>query len=309
MKSLLLLINPAAGRGAFRDGLGDVLHAFHKAGYRPTVAFSDKQGDITRLTVSEAQKYDRVVCMGGDGTLGETMTGLMQMPAEERPALGYIPMGTANDYAYTLGLSHDHARAAMVAATGQPLTVDVGRLNGNQFFTYVAAFGAFTEVPYETPQDQKNMLGFLAYVLDGMRRLPNLTHRWTRVEYDDGVLEDDLILGAVGNTRSIASIIRMKDSPDISLNDGMFDVLLIRTPENILQLGPILTSFVTHNYIGEGIALLHTKKIRFTFRDSVAWTLDGEGGGHHKDVLCENIPHAVQMIVDPACLAREGSRG
>ncbi|MCC8357241.1 MAG: diacylglycerol kinase family lipid kinase [Oscillospiraceae bacterium] len=305
MKSLLLVINPAAGKGSFRNGLDDVLLTFHKAGFQPTVAFTDQHGDATDITAREGAGYDRVVCVGGDGTLGETVTGLMQLPAEKRPTLGYIPMGTTNDFAHTLGLSHDPVQAAYVAAYGNPLAVDAGHFNNRGYFTYVAAFGAFTEVTYETPQEQKNNMGFFAYVLDGMRRLPNLTHRWTRVEYDGGILEDDFLFGAVSNSRSIAGIIKLKESVDISLNDGMFEVILIRTPESLLQLGPILTNILTSSFTSEDIIILHTQSVRFTFRDPVAWTLDGEDGGSHSVVQCQNTRHALQFIVDPARVGKE----
>lgn len=308
MKSLLLIINPAAGKGSFRNGLGDVLLTFHKAGFQPTVAFTSQHGDATDIVSQSGAGYDRLVCVGGDGTLGETVTGLMQLPPEDRPDLGYIPMGTTNDFARTLELSHDPVQAAYVAAYGNPLTVDVGRFNDRRYFTYVAAFGAFTEVTYETPQDQKNNMGFFAYVLDAMRRLPNLTHRWTRVEYDGGILEDDFLFGAVSNSRSIAGIIKLKEAVDVSLNDGMFEVILIRAPETLLQLGPILTNILTSSYTSDDIIILHTQSVRFTFRDPVAWTLDGEDGGSHSVVQCQNACHALQFIVDPARMGKENDQ-
>ena len=297
MKKLLLLVNPHAGKGGFRAGMGDILLAFHKAGFSTTVAFTDKRGDAPRIAAEAAGEYDRIVCVGGDGTLGETVSGLMQV--EHRPALGYIPMGTTNDCAVTLGLSHDPEKAAYTAANGVVLPMDVGWLNGRSFFTYVAAFGAFTEVSYETPQEQKIVLGRMAYILDGMRRLPNLTHRWTKVEYDNGVLEDDFIFGAVTNSRSVAGVIHLNEDSGVSLSDGLFEVLLIRTPESMLQLGAIVTDILAKNFDSDYVMLLRSKNVRFTFRDPVSWTADGEDGGKHIQVLCENIPRAIDMIVNP----------
>lgn len=296
MKKLLLLINPHAGKGGFRNGLGEALLHFHRAGFVTTVRFTDKHGDAPSIAAAEAGNYDRIVCVGGDGTLGETVSGLMKI--SPRPELGYIPMGTTNDCATTLGLSHDPATAAHTAAVGRTLELDVGRFNDAEYFTYVAAFGAFTEVSYQTPQDQKQALGKLAYFLDGVSRLPNLTHRWARVEYDGGVLEDDFIFGAVTNARSVAGVIKLKEDTGVSLSDGLFEVILIRTPESVLQLGAIVTDILANKFDSEYVMLLRSKTVRFTFRDEVAWTLDGEDGGSHREVVCENIRHAVRIIVN-----------
>ena len=172
----------------------------------------------------------------------------------------------------------------------------MGRFN-ERYFTYVAAFGAFTEVSYETPQDQKYALGKLAYFLDGVSRLPNLTHRWARVEYDDGVLEDDFIFCGVTNSRSVAGFIRLKDTVGVSVSDGLFEVLLIRNPESVLQVGPIMTDLLANKFDTEYVTMIKTRRVRFTLREPVKWTLDGEDGGSHLHVECENIPHAVRILV------------
>ncbi len=296
MKKLLLLINPNAGKGGFRNKLGEVLMNFHRAGFSTTVAFTDKHGDAPRIAAEAAGRYDRIVCVGGDGTLGETVSGLMSV--DKRPSLGYIPMGTTNDCAATLGLSHDPALASRTAAAGKLVPLDVGHFNEGRYFTYIAAYGAFTEVSYETPQDQKNALGKFAYFLDGVSRLPNLTHRWAKVEYDGGVLEDDFIFGAVTNSRSVAGLIHLKDQVGVSLSDGLFEAILIRTPESALQLGAIVSDILSNKFESEYVTLLRSRKVRFTFRDPVNWTLDGEDGGSHTQVVCENIHAAVDVVVN-----------
>ena len=297
MKNLLFIVNPNSGKGAFRNGFGDVLHTFHKAGFRTTVAFTNTSGDATRLAMENGEKYSRVVCMGGDGTLGETVNGIMRLPREVRPQLGYIPMGTTNDSATTLGLSRDPVQAAYTASCGKPLALDIGRC-GDRYFTYVAAFGAFTEVSYETPQNQKNALGRMAYFLDALNRLPNLTHRWTRIEYDGGVLEGDYIFCAVANARSVAGIFKLRENVGVSLSDGLFEIILIKTPDTLMQLGPIITGILSSNFNHEYVSLIRSRKVKFTFRENVPWTLDGEDGGKHESVLCENIPHSIQFIVN-----------
>lgn len=295
MKKMLLLINPQAGKGGFRRDLGDILLTFHRAGYEATVTFTDGRGDERRIAEEAAGKYDRIVCVGGDGTLGETISGLLKSGL--RPELGYIPMGTTNDCAVTLGISQNPVEAADVAVSGTLIDMDVGCFNGSESFTYVAAFGAFTEVSYETPQEQKNNLGRLAYILDGMRRLPTLTHKWARVEYDDGVLEDEFIFGAVTNSRSVAGLIHLDESTGMSLSDGLFEILLIRKPENALQLGTIISDVMFNRFDGSDVMLMQSKKVRFTFHEEVAWTVDGEDGGKHTEVLCENIPAAMRIVV------------
>ena len=295
MKKLLLLINPNAGKGGYKNGLGETLLTFHKAGYAVTVAFTDKRGDAPAIAAREAENYERIVCVGGDGTLSETVSGLMGVPT--RPEIGYLPMGTTNDCASTLGIPQNPRQAARTAATGQPIPFDVGRFNADRYFTYVAAFGAFTEVSYETPQDQKVALGKLAYFVEGVSRLPKLTHRWARVEHDGGVLEDDFILGAVTNSRSVAGIIHLKENASVSLSDGLFEVLLIRTPESVIQLGAIITDILANKFDREYVTLLKSKRVRFTFREPVKWTLDGEDGGSQQEVLCENQHQAVRIVI------------
>lgn len=298
MNELLLIVNPNAGRNGYRDCLSDVLYTIHKCDWRTTVAFTNGHGDATRIAAEESGRFRRIVCMGGDGTLSETISGLMRLPAEERPEIGYIPMGTSNDSATTLGLSRDPDLAAYTAATGPTIPLDIGRFNSDRFFTYVAAFGAFTEVSYETPQDQKNSLGWLAYAFDAMNRLPNLTHRKCRIEYDGGTLEDDYILCAVTNARRFAGFIRLDNTSGVSLSDGLFEAILVRTPESLRKVGPIFSDIMANNYDSEYVSLIHSRKIKFTFEEPVAWSLDGEDGGSRRAVECENIRHAIRMVVN-----------
>ena len=251
-----------------------------------------------KIAAEAGERYSRIVCMGGDGTLSETISGLLRLPEELRPEVGYIPMGTANDSALTLGLSRDPVMAAYTAATGRTIPLDIGRFGDDRYFTYVAAFGAFTEVSYETPQDQKNMLGWMAYAIDAMSRIPKLTHRRCRIEFDDRVLEDDFILCAVTNTRRFGGFIRLDDSLGISLSDGLFEVILVRTPESVLQLGPIVSDILANNYGSKYVSLVQSSHVRFVTHEPVSWCLDGEDGGQHSSVICENLRRAVRVLVN-----------
>lgn len=300
MKDILLIVNPNAGRNGYRECLSDVVYTLHRSGWRTTVAFTNGRGDAPRIAAEQGVDYSRIVCMGGDGTLSETVSGLMRLPESGRPELAYIPMGTSNDSATTLGLSRDPVMAAYTAGCGRPIPLDVGRFNDSDFFTYVAAFGAFTEVSYETPQDQKNTFGWLAYAAEAMNRLPKLTHRWCRIEYDGGVVEGDFIFCAVTNARRVAGFIHLDDSAGVSLSDGIFEIILIRTPDSLLQVGPIMSDVLANTFTSEYAMLLHSRRVHITFKESPtpAWTLDGEGGGAPAEVLCENIPRAIRMIVN-----------
>lgn len=296
MKDLMLLINPNAGREGYRTGLGEVLRIFHEAGYLTTVFFTEGPGDAARLAAENAGNFERVVCVGGDGTLSETISGLMQCPS--RPALGYLPMGTANDCAATLGLSRNPVTAARTAAYGRTLDLDVGRFGDNGYFAYVAAFGAFTEVSYETPHEQKQALGHLAYVLWGMAALGRLTHRRVRVEYDGGVLEDDFIFGGVTNSTSLAGLVKLPDAADVELSDGLFEVVLVKNPAGPAQAGAVIMDVLASNLHGEYVTLLHSRKVRFIFDEPAPWTRDGEAGGKYGDLTLENIHAPIKILVD-----------
>lgn len=296
MKKLMLIVNPNAGRGGYKTGLGEALHIFYTSGWLPEVYFTAGPGDATRLVRQYARNYDLLVCMGGDGTLSETTAGLAQCPGA--PELGYLPMGTANDMAASLGLSRHAAEAAETIVTGRAMDLDLGLFNTDSYFTYVAAFGAFTDVSYVTPQPVKQTLGHLAYVLEGMKSLPNLPVTHAVVEHDGGVIEGDFIIGGVANSTSLAGIIKL-DSSQVAFSDGKFELMLVRNPKSIIDLQTAFSEFMNKEHNGTQFTLLHTSRARFTFPQPVAWTRDGENGGEHSQVLLENVPRAVRIRVSP----------
>ncbi|MCL2587880.1 MAG: YegS/Rv2252/BmrU family lipid kinase, partial [Oscillospiraceae bacterium] len=242
-----------------------------------------------------ADKYDICACIGGDGTLGETISGLMIV--KNPPPVAYIPMGTANDMATTLGLPRDGTRAAEVILEGVPIPIDVGRFEQGHF-TYIAAFGAFTEVAYQTPGENKQILGHLAYVLEGVGRLSKITPRKLTVEYDGGqVVEGEFIFGAVTNTTSIAGMLKLRPAL-VDLGDGEFEVILVKNPKSILEINAILMDIVTRKYDSEHVQIFKAKEIRFRFEEPVPWTRDGEPGGEHTD-LTLNVAHQGVRIFVP----------
>jgi YegS/Rv2252/BmrU family lipid kinase len=288
---LLLIVNPRSGRGLSDSALGAVVGEFCGAGFEVDTRFTDARGAADPAAEYGAG-YDRVVCTGGDGTLSEVISGLMRLPSP--PPIGYIPTGTANDIANTLGLSRDPRVAARDIAHGSAIPLDVGRFGG-EHFAYVAAFGAFTGASYLTPQDQKRRLGHLAYILSGLSEMRAIKPRHAVVEYDGGVADGSYVFGGVLNTLSVAGLAKLSPE-DVSLSDGLFEVILVREPVSARELGGIAASILNKSYRSDGVCMLHTSRAVFTFDEDVAWTRDGEDGGVHRRVEILNAPRAVRIF-------------
>ncbi len=293
-RKLLLIVNPAAGRGVYKLSFADSLQTLHDGGCRTTVCFTSARGDATKLAAQLGSEYDLVACLGGDGTLSEVMAGLMRL--QNPPPLGYLPMGTSNDVASTLGIPKNNAVAAaqrILDGTAHPY--DVGGFGETDYFAYIAAFGAFTDVSYVTPQDQKKLLGHLAYVLQGALSMANIEAFPTRVEYDDGVVEANLVYGSMSNSTSVAGIVRLPEEM-VSLGDGLSELVLVKDPGNLMALSELANSVLTRRFDSDKLLILHTKKARFFFEKPVRWTRDGEDGGQWQDVTLRNIKAPIQLI-------------
>ncbi len=293
-KKLMLIVNPAAGRGAYKKGFADALHTLDQGGLRTSLYFTAGRGDATALARSHAADFDLVACIGGDGTLSEVLAGLMRL--ESPPPVGYFPMGTANDVATTLGLSRDPVEAAKAIVRGEEHPMDVGCMNGDSFFTYIAAFGAFTDVSYETRQESKQALGLLAYLLEGLAALPTITPTHARVLLDDGEEEGDYIFCGVTNSTSVAGMVRLDDSI-VNLSDGLFEVILVKNPESIAYLGGIAIDILGKKYQDPHVKVLHSRRVRFLCEEPVKFTRDGEAGGLHGEATLENLHQAIRIIL------------
>lgn len=291
-KKLLLLVNPYSGRGISRTALGDIVTQFAERDYVVSVYLTKARG-VSAFARENAASFDLLVCVGGDGTLSDVVRGLMEV--ENPPPIGYIPMGTANDMATTLALSKDINIAVDTILEGTPVEVDIGCFGGD-YFTYVAAFGAFTGVAYSTPQSAKRALGNLAYVFGGLADIVSIKPQKTRVEYDDGVIEDEFIFGGVTNTTSVAGLVRLNPSV-VDLGDGKFEVILVRKPMKPRDFMELLTSLATTTTYSDNVRLIHTSRVKFTFEEPVAWTRDGENGGRHMELEVENRARAVRIII------------
>ena len=295
MKNLMLIVNPASGKGQAKKILGDVLTIFRSRGYASTVYMTTGRGQATSYARRFGSKFELVVCIGGDGTLSEVTEGLMKLDRSVRPALGYIPMGTANDVATSLGIPKTPKEAAQVAVSGNYKAVDLGRF-GDHIFSYIAAFGAFTDVPYTTPQNNKNILGHLAYLIEGAARIPTIKPHFAELIYDGGMIEDEFLFGCVMNTMSVGGIVKF--GPElVGLSDGFFEVILVKEPKNVLDYPAIIGSVTSQKFDNENIIFLHTRNAKFTFDYPVAWTRDGENGGEVKSVFIENLHLAIRIAL------------
>lgn len=295
MKQLLFIYNPNAGRQKVKNNLYPILDVFATSGYLTTVFPTQGSGDAANAAATLGPNYDRVVCCGGDGTLNETVTGLMKLAPEVRPILGYIPTGTTNDFARNLSLPRGIDNLAAVACGGVPRLCDLG-WTGEHWFTYVAAFGLFTDVSYATPQNAKNLLGHMAYVLEGASRLSSIKSYNMKVEVNGSTFEDEFIYGMVGNTVSVGGLVNLP-SDKVKLDDGLFEVLLVRKPRNATDYQRIFHALSTQRLDSDGPIVGFTAScVTFTScSEPLPWTLDGEYGGEHSTLTIENRPQAFTL--------------
>lgn len=293
MKKLLFIFNPYSGKAQIKNKLLEIVDIMVKAGYEVTIYPTQARADALNLVQKRAKKYDLVVCSGGDGTLDEAVSGMMV--SEKKVPLGYIPAGSTNDFANSLKIPKDMVKAAKAAVSGKKFACDVGKFN-DSFFIYVAAFGIFTAVSYKTSQEWKNILGHAAYILEGAKSLHEITSYHMRVEYEDQVIEDEFIYGMITNSNSVGGFKNMTGK-NVLLDDGKFEVTLIRKPKNLVELNEILASL--SNMIDDTDAIYSFKSDCITFyaEEKVPWTLDGEYGGNPQEVKISNQQQALEIMV------------
>ena len=295
MKKLLFVFNPHAGKGMIKNNLCDIIDIFTKHDYMVTAYPTQAPLDGYQKIVNDAGDYDVVVCSGGDGTLSEAVKGLMTY--KQKIPLGYIPAGSTNDFAASMSLNRKMKDAAEEIMQGVFFDYDVGDFNGNKF-VYVAAFGAFTDVSYQTPQWSKNMLGHAAYLFECVRRLPKITGYNVRVEHDGEVIEGEFVYGMVSNTISVGGMKKLI-ADGVCFDDGLFEITLIKMPKNPIELSNALTEAAFDIFNEKCIVTFKTSKVTFTSDEEIAWTLDGEAGGAFKQVEINNIKQAVRFLVKP----------
>lgn len=301
MKKLLLILNPCSGKKKASHALADVVNVFNRDGYDVTVYITAARGDATNVVAQRAPEFDLVVCAGGDGTFNETISGLLA-GGHDTP-IGYLPAGSTNDFASSLHLSKNLVEAARDIVEGTPRRLDVGRFN-DRYFSYVASFGAFTRASYATSQNVKNALGHLAYILSGIKELAYIRSRRLRFTLDDGrVLEDEYIFGAISNSTSVAGILTLSEDL-VDMNDGVFELLLVRKPENLLELNDCVLALTTQDYHTPMLTFTSARSVEIEAPEDMDWTLDGEREPGSAHCRAENLHDAIRIVTRPAPCAR-----
>lgn len=292
MRKLLFLVNPNAGQRRVNKSLTDIIGIFNEGGYEVTVFLTNGPGSGTQIVQERAKDYDLVVCAGGDGTLNETVTGVLRAGAV--CPVGYIPCGSTNDFASTLKLSTDVVQAAKDIMMGAPVEYDVGRW-GDRYFVYIASFGAFTRVSYTTPQNLKNALGHLAYVLSGIQELPQIRNIPMALELEGQVLDGEYLFGAVSNSTSVGGVFTL-DASQVDLRDGKFEVFLVRMPRDMAELTQCAAALQNHTYDCAAITFRSVSRLRVHQDPALLWTLDGERAEGADVVEIQNLHRAIRLV-------------
>ena len=293
MKKLFLVVNPNAGTRQARRLLPEMISTLTAGGYLVTVYVTEKRGDAAAFAREHGDSADLVAACGGDGTLNEVISGLLS--GGHSTPVAYIPAGSTNDFAATVGLSPDLLSACGTVCTGSPRTLDMGRFGDNRYFCYTASFGAFTSVSWATPQNMKNLLGHTAYVLQGISSLADIRPIHMRITADGAVYENDYIFGAVCNSTSLGGILKLDDN-QVDMNDGRFETLLIPFPPNLGALGQVVGALTARNYEDPSLVFIRASSFTFEGAPELEWTLDGEEATAINPLTIQNIHNAVQLI-------------
>jgi YegS/Rv2252/BmrU family lipid kinase len=289
---MLFVMNPYAGTRQGVRYLADVIAIFNRADYEVLTYMTSGQGDAQRIVTEKASEVDLVVCAGGDGTFNEAVSGILSSGLDV--PLGYIPCGSTNDFAASLGLPTNILKAAQEIVEGTPIRYDMG-LFGSRYFSYVASFGAFTRASYATPQSVKNALGHMAYILGGISELSQIRKEKIRIELKDRVIEDEFLFGAVSNSTSMGGILTL-DPKQVDMKDGKFELLLVRAPKNLAEIGECLQALQTQKYNCAMITFLSTDSLTVVANPDMPWTLDGEREDGHAHIEIQNLHQALRLM-------------
>ncbi|MBR0435131.1 MAG: diacylglycerol kinase family lipid kinase [Lachnospiraceae bacterium] len=292
-KKCLFVFNPHSGKEQIKPKLLQIIDIFTKAGYDVTAYPTQAREDGYHKVIADGKYYDHIVCSGGDGTLDETVSGILKGKIDTN--LGYIPAGSTNDFAHSLGIPKDMIKAADIAVNGEPALYDIGDLNGTTF-VYVAAFGIFTDVSYQTDQGLKNMLGHAAYILEGAKRLNQVKTYNVKVTADDATYEGNWIYGMVSNSRYVGGM-KILNGKETELDDGLFELTLVKAPKNPIEWNETLGCLILGEADGKNVITTRSSKISFEFENTAPWTVDGEYGGEYKEVTIKNLRRKVAIMV------------
>ncbi len=292
MKDVLLIINPKAGKMQAKTAMYDIIAPLCSHGIDPTVHITSAQCDATQYIAEHGSKFDTVICVGGDGTLNETITGVISL--EKPAAIGYIPAGSTNDLASSLGLPKDIPSAIKAIINGEPKYFDIGKLN-DSYFSYIACFGAFTKTSYATPQNLKNSLGHFAYVLEGIKSLGEIKPYHAKITVDGDEVEGDYLYCAVSNSTSVAGMIKL-DKDLVDFTDGIFEIILVKAPKDLIEFNKIISSITLGKFDTDMVSFFHGKDFTFTVKNKIGWTVDGEYAGSFRNAEIHCIHNKIQII-------------
>lgn len=293
MKKMLFIVNPISGQKKALKFLPEIISLFNRADYEVITYMTGARGDATRMAALRGGDVDIVVCCGGDGTFNETITGLLESGATV--PVGYIPSGSTNDFASSMKLSGNPLKAAQDIIEGKPIPFDVGKF-GHRYFSYVASFGAFSQTSYTTPQSIKNILGHTAYVLSGISEISQIRMEHVRMDIDGEIVEDDYLFGAISNSTSVGGVLTL-DPSLVDMGDGLFEILLVRAPRNLLEITECLQGLQAQDYRNCSMVTFRSaRKVRILASSHMPWTLDGEREEGHLEVFAENLHHAIHLM-------------
>ena len=295
MKQILFIYNPVAGTGKIKKNLYEIVEFYNNNDYLVTLYPVIKLNMLGDILKDEEQKYDIIVCSGGDGTISMLFSYYMQNNIKK--PIAYIPSGSTNDYAYSLGIPDSFSEALLTTIQGQAKLFDIGKFSTDKYFLYVAAFGMFTDVSYNTPQKSKNMLGHAAYILEGIYHLSEIKSYQMVIKCDNQIYNDRFILGLVTNSLSIGGFKSIMPK-DVELDDGRFEAILIKMPQNVIEIHNIISSLILESLDSNPyIIYCKTNQLEIVSDEEVAWTLDGEFGGRIKNVEIYNLRKEIEIIV------------
>lgn len=292
MKKMLFVMNPYAGMRRANRYLAEILTIFSQADYEVVVRMTCGTGDARRFVREKCADMDMIVCAGGDGTFNETISGMLEAGCDV--PVGYIPCGSTNDFANSLKLSSNILQAARDIVEGAPVSYDVGKF-GDSYFSYVASFGAFTKASYSTPQNIKNALGHTAYILEGIQELSQLKPTHVRIQMENAVIEDDFLFGAISNSTSLGGVLTL-DPKRVDMGDGVFELLLIRAPKDLLELNECVWAVQKQQYNCAMITFVSARELTVFPDPNMDWTLDGERCSGMESIHVENLHHAIRLM-------------
>lgn len=288
MQKVLLIINPCSGKQKIHAQLLNIIQILNNANYEVQVEITKYHNHAIEL--AQNSDKDIIICAGGDGTLNQVITGLIK--GKKNTPVGYIPAGSTNDFSSAFNIDSNLLVATNNIIKKRPHNLDIGQFFDQNsleisYFSYIASFGLFTSVSYQTPQEIKNVFGHTAYVFEGMKDLANIKSYDVSIDTGEKKIKGEYIFGAVMNTTTIGGVVHI--NTDVDMSDGLFEVVLVKMPNSISDLIDIFNGISSSNFSGKMFEFIKTPKVKFHFKENISWSLDGEKKESGKNVTIENL--------------------